>query len=231
MGLLPLWGCPTGFLVLLPHPKRLAGARRRPSQFAMVVALLMGGLVAFVGFMRRRPWACSLAPVDLQGRAGAPRSSQWSLGVAAKAASFNSLAHWASASLFPPLAALGSAPRPGAAAPGTPQKNSPYLVSRLLRPLLRAPPPILTRLPRRLRSRRPCGPFFFIAGLASCAFSLPPPWLHPLTKKMARKAAFCRSAPDGPGLHSPPTELRAKEKAPESGGFPLRKKLHLQQLF
>ena len=85
----------------------------------------MGGLVAFVGFMRRRPWACSLAPVDLQGRAGAPRSSQWSLGVAAKAASFNSLAHWASASLFPPLAALGSAPRPGAAAPGTPQKKQP----------------------------------------------------------------------------------------------------------
>ena len=32
--------------------------------------------------------------------------------VAAKAASFNSLAHWASASLFPPLAALGSAPLP-----------------------------------------------------------------------------------------------------------------------
>ena len=38
------------------------------------------------------------------------RSSQRSLCVAAKAASFNSLAHWASASLFPPLAALGSAP-------------------------------------------------------------------------------------------------------------------------
>ena len=41
-----------------------------------------------------------------------PRSSQRSLRVAAKAASFNSLAHWASASLLPPLAALGSAPRP-----------------------------------------------------------------------------------------------------------------------
>src|SRR5699024_3164405 len=41
-----------------------------------------------------------------------PRSAQWSLRVAAKAASFNSLAHWASASLFPPLAALGSAPLP-----------------------------------------------------------------------------------------------------------------------
>ena len=40
------------------------------------------------------------------------RSSQRSLCVAAKAASFNSLAHWASASLFPPLAALGSAPLP-----------------------------------------------------------------------------------------------------------------------
>ena len=43
------------------------------------------------------------------------RSSQRSLCVAAKAASFNSLAHWASASLFPPLAALGSAP--GVSAP------------------------------------------------------------------------------------------------------------------
>ena len=43
------------------------------------------------------------------------RSSQRSLCVAAKAASFNSLAHWASASLLPPLAALGSAP--GVAAP------------------------------------------------------------------------------------------------------------------
>ena len=41
-----------------------------------------------------------------------PNSSQRSLRVAAKAASFNSLAHWASASLFPPLAALGSAPLP-----------------------------------------------------------------------------------------------------------------------
>ncbi len=37
-----------------------------------------------------------------------PRSSQRSLYVAAEAASFNSLAHWASASLLPPLAALGS---------------------------------------------------------------------------------------------------------------------------
>ena len=41
-----------------------------------------------------------------------PRSSQRSLRVATKAASFNSLAHWASASLLPPLAALGSAPLP-----------------------------------------------------------------------------------------------------------------------
>src|SRR5699024_1146945 len=43
-----------------------------------------------------------------RGAASPPRSSQRSLRVAAKAASFNSLAHWASASLFPPLAALGS---------------------------------------------------------------------------------------------------------------------------
>ena len=67
----------TASLGLFPCPSRLAGARRRPSQFAMVVASLMGGLVAFVGFMRRRPWACSLAPVDLQGRAGAPAPPAW----------------------------------------------------------------------------------------------------------------------------------------------------------
>ena len=36
------------------------------------------------------------------------RSSQWSLRGDAKAASFNSPAHWAFASLLPPLAALGS---------------------------------------------------------------------------------------------------------------------------
>ncbi len=51
-----------------------------------------------------RPWTPLGAPP--------PNSSQRSLCVAAKAASFNSLAHWASASLFPPLAALGSAPLP-----------------------------------------------------------------------------------------------------------------------
>ena len=44
----------------------------------------------------------------VRGAARPPRSSQRSLRVAAKAASFNSLAHWASASLLPPLAALGS---------------------------------------------------------------------------------------------------------------------------
>ena len=49
---------------------------------------------------------------SVRGASSPPRSSQRSLRVAAKAASFNSLAHWASASLFPPLAALGSAPRP-----------------------------------------------------------------------------------------------------------------------
>ena len=48
----------------------------------------------------------------VRGAARPPRSSQRSLRVAAKAASFNSLAHWASASLLPPLAALGSAPLP-----------------------------------------------------------------------------------------------------------------------
>ena len=59
------------------------------------------------------------APDPARGSAPGPRwgsapfrSSQRSLRVAAKAASSNSLAHWASASLLPPLAALGSAPRP-----------------------------------------------------------------------------------------------------------------------
>ena len=60
------------------------------------------------------------APDPARGSAPGPRwglpapfrSSQRSLCVAAKAASSNSLAHWASASLLPPLAALGSAPRP-----------------------------------------------------------------------------------------------------------------------
>ena len=135
VGLFLLWACflcgfyATASLGLFPCPSRLAGARRRPSQFAMVVASLMGGLVAFVGFMRRRPWACSLAPVDLQGRAGAPRSSQWSLGVADKAASFNSLAHWASASLFPPLAALGSAPPARGGCPWYPAKKTALISS------------------------------------------------------------------------------------------------------
>ena len=114
-------------------------------------------------------------------------------------------------------------PRPGAAAPGPRKKTSTYFSSRLLLPLLWRPAPILARLPRRSCSRRPCGPFFFIAGGASYVFSLPPPWLHPLTKKMARKAAFCRSAPDGPGLHSPPRNRAQKKKPPNPGAFPCEK--------
>ena len=51
-------------------------------------------------------------PLDPVGGSAPFRSSQRSLRVAAKAASSNSLAHWASASLLPPLAALGSAPGP-----------------------------------------------------------------------------------------------------------------------
>ena len=64
----------------------------------------------------------------LSGRfAPRSRSSQRSLCVAAKAASFNSLAHWASASLFPPLAALGSAPPPPGfpPTPKRPKETSP----------------------------------------------------------------------------------------------------------
>ena len=81
------------------------------------------GAAAFGGrgaALRGRPSACQTkergpgpkAPGHaLSGRfASRRRSSQRSLCVAAKAASFNSLAHWASASLHPPLAALGSAP-------------------------------------------------------------------------------------------------------------------------
>ncbi len=67
------------------------------------------------------------------------------------------------------------------------KKNSPYLVSRLLRPLLRAPPPILTRLPRRLRSRRPCGPFLFFA-------KSPPPLLLPRPPRSLKQG---RNGPQG----------------------------------
>ncbi len=187
MGLLPLWVYATGFLVLLPRPKRLAGARRRPSQFAMVVASLMGGLVAFVGLcdgvsglFSSPQKTCRGAPAPLRVRNGLCVAN-------GRACCLCGFYATASLGLFPcPKRLAGARRRP--CTPGQGQlplvprkKNSPYLVSRLLHPLLRAPPPILTRLPRRLRSRRPCGPFFFIAGLASCAFSLPPPWLHPLT--------------------------------------------------
>ena len=61
----------------------------------------------------RRRLAAGGGPA-LSGRfAPSRRSSQRSLCVAAKAASFNFLAHWASASLYSPLAALGSPSRRG----------------------------------------------------------------------------------------------------------------------
>ena len=66
---------------------------------------VIGGLPAPP--FRSSQWSLRVA---VRGASSPPRSSQRSLRVAAKAASFNSLAHWASASLFPPLAALGSAP-------------------------------------------------------------------------------------------------------------------------
>ena len=118
VGLFLLWACflcgfyATASLGLFPCPSRLAGARRRPSQFAMVVASLMGGLVAFVGLSDGVSGSFASPQKTCRGAPAPLHSSQWSLGVAAKAASFNSLAHWASASLFPPLAALGSAPLP-----------------------------------------------------------------------------------------------------------------------
>ena len=81
-----------------------------------------GGVWRPRGGPQGRPSACqtksagrrqSLRAPRFSGRfASCRRSSQRSLRVAAKAASFNSLAHWASASLHPPLAALGSAPLP-----------------------------------------------------------------------------------------------------------------------
>ena len=74
-------------------------------------------LAVFMGARPLHPWGAAAfggrgaegPPACLSGRF---HSSQRSLRVAAKAASFNSLAHWASASLLPPLAALGSAPPP-----------------------------------------------------------------------------------------------------------------------
>ena len=144
------------------------------------------------GFMRRGFWFFCLAPKDLQGRAGAPRSSQWSLGVAAKAASFNSLAHWASASLFPPLAALGSAPRPGAAAPGTPQKKQP--LSRL--PAFAPPPPGPTAHPD----------------------PAPPPAALPAAVRaifLYRRPRFLRFLPSAPLASSPNVK-----NGPQSRSFP-----------
>ena len=142
--------------------------------------------------MRRGFWFFCLAPKDLQGRAGAPRSSQWSLGVAAKAASFNSLAHWASASLFPPLAALGSAPRPGAAAPGTPQKKQP--LSRL--PAFAPPPPGPTAHPD----------------------PAPPPAALPAAVRaifLYRRPRFLRFLPSAPLASSPNVK-----NGPQSRSFP-----------
>ncbi len=58
--------------------------------------------------------ALPLDPVGgfVRGAARPPSQFAKVVAVAAKAASFNSLAHWASASLLPPLAALGSPPGP-----------------------------------------------------------------------------------------------------------------------
>ena len=201
VGLFLLWACflcgfyATASLGLFPCPSRLAGARRRPSQFAMVVASLMGGLASFVGFMRRRPWACSLAPVDLQGRAGAP------------------------------------APPARGGCPWYPAKKQP--LSRL--PPF-APSPLT---PRALPGPAPSPVVLPAAGAGHFLFSRNPPRsfsLAPLAPspnvKNGPQSRFLPFCPRRPRFAlPPPTELRAKEKAPESGGFPLRKKLHLQQLF
>ena len=73
------------------------GTAGKGTLFVYLQAAPLGG--GLLGFM------CGGLPAPFH-------SSQRSLRVAAKAASFNSLAHWASASLLPPLAALGSAPLP-----------------------------------------------------------------------------------------------------------------------
>ena len=144
------------------------------------------------GFMRRGFWSFFLAPKDLQGRAGAPRSSQWSLGVAAKAASFNSLAHWASASLFPPLAALGSAPPTRGGCPWYPAKKQP--LSRL--PAFAPPPPGPTAHPD----------------------PAPPPAALPAAVRaifLYRRPRFLRFLPSAPLASSPNVK-----NGPQSRSFP-----------
>ncbi len=110
-----------------------------PPQFAKVVARRRQG-----GFLQL---PCSLGfRLAFSATGGARlRSSQRSLCVAAKAASFNSLAHWASASLFPPLAALGFAVRKGRCA--SPPRRHPST------PLLTGLPPRFFRHWRRSASQ------------------------------------------------------------------------------
>lgn len=115
--------------------------------------------------------------------------------------------------------------------PRTPQKNqrlflfppfapSPFATRAHPGP---APPPVV--LPAAVRAiflyRRRC----FLRFLPSAPLAPSP------NEKNGPQSRFLPFCPRRPRFALPPTEPRAKEKAPESGGFPLRKKLHLQQLF
>ena len=88
---------------VLPAAKRLYGAKAPPHRVgprSCPASILCG---------QDKKQAVESTPLGVRG----PQCSvQRSLRVAAKAAPLNSLAHWASASLHPPLAALGSAPPP-----------------------------------------------------------------------------------------------------------------------
>ena len=84
---------------VLPAAKRLYGAKAPPHRVeprSCPASILCG---------QDKKQAVESTPLGVRG----PQCSvQRSLRVAAKAAPLNSLAHWASASLHPPLAALGS---------------------------------------------------------------------------------------------------------------------------
>ena len=125
------------------RPRRSNGGRRR---------------LAAVG----RPAGPPHCPA-LSGRfAPRSRSSQRSLGVAAKAASFNFLAHWASASLYSPLAALGSRSSQrslGVAAKAASFNSLAHWASASLFPPLAAlgsaPPPGFPPTPKRPKETSP----------------------------------------------------------------------------
>ena len=162
VGLFLLWACflcgfmRRGFWFFCLAPKDLQGRAGAPAQFAMVVASLMGGLVAFVGL-------CD----GVSGLFSSPQKT----------------CRGAPAPLHP---------RPGAAAPGTPQKKQP--LSRL--PAFAPPPPGPTAHPD----------------------PAPPPAALPAAVRaifLYRRPRFLRFLPSAPLASSPNVK-----NGPQSRSFP-----------